>query len=309
MFYLMFVVKLYFLTMYQISMDFLAGASRAWALETFWKGALSPVAIRGGRELKDITSMMCDMIDEYEPVWRQSIHIHPNIAYVVGGIPDITTRRQGNDWRGNYEEVIFDFDHTLALDYLDSEYHRCDQKLKQKGVIPVFATIATMDLERWNNHRNTKPINPWKTRATDYLLLQSEYPEMQDNLNSLIVDANDMLRRMNRRNGVETLDLARHIITPREGCKGGEIKYKIRTGGDKLHDGCHPTPKVAGEWVFHASAIRTVNRIQLSSPASVKITNDHSLNKCDFVGNPLHLSTFKYNLSDFNTNPRRYNLY
>ena len=280
-------------------MDFLGGASRAWALEKSFNGPLSPVAIQGGADLRKITSLMCDMIDEYEPVWRQSANIHPNIAYVIGGIPDITDKRHNNDRRGRYEEVVLDFDHTHAMDYLNSEYHLCELKLKQKGVIPVFATIATMDIERWNIHR----YNKFKT---DYLLHKSEYPRMQRELNSIIIDANEMIRNINKRNRVETLDLARHVLTPREGCKPGEIKYKIRTGTDKLHDGCHPTPEVTAQWIFHMSATKTVNRLQLSSPESVQIIENHSLNKCDFIGAPLHTSTFKYYLSDFNIHPRRH---
>ena len=54
------------------------------------------------------------------------------------------------------------------------------------------------------------------------------------------------------------------------------------------------------------SATKTVNRLQLSSPESVQIIENHSLNKCDFIGAPLHTSTFKYYLSDFNIHTRRH---
>ena len=280
-------------------MDCMGGASRARALESIFKGPLSPVTIQGGAELWKITDNLCQLIDDYEPVWSQTSHIHPNIAYVVGGIPDITDKRKYVNWRGRYEEVVLDFNRTHAYDYLNSEYRNCEYRIKQKGFIPAFATVATMDLAAWNNHRNTNHKNSRKPRATDYLLFQSEYPRMQIELNQIVMDTNSMIRQINYENGVETLDLARYVMTPREGCIPGEIKYKIRTGELKFVDGCHPTPALAAQWNFHMSAVKTINRLQLSSPLSVKIVHDHSKNLCDYSGVPLNLSNFKYHLSDF----------
>ena len=134
--------------------------------------------------MQDITTMLCNLIDTHEPVWRQFSHIHPNIAYVIGGLCDLTEKRKYRDWRGIYEEVIVEFDHEHALDYIDSVYHSSEYRIKQKGVTPVFATITTMDLENWNSHRNSHPVQPWKRRKTDYLLFQSEYPKMQWKLNN-----------------------------------------------------------------------------------------------------------------------------
>ena len=157
-----------------------------------------------------------------------------------------------------------------------------------------------MDLENWNTHRNTDPPQPWKRRKTDYLLFQSEYPQMQRNLNNIIIAANDIIRRINKGNNVETLDLARFTMTPREGTKPGEEKkYKIRTGKSNLHDGCHPSPSLKSQWVFHMSATKTINRLQLSSPEAVRIIDDASNHKCDIAGVPLHKSTLKHRPSDF----------
>ena len=281
-------------------MEFLAGASRAGTLKRMFEGDLSPVAVRGGAEMQEITTMLCNLIDTHEPVWRQFSHIHPNIAYVIGGLCDLTEKRKWRDWRGLYEEVIVDFDYEHALDFIDSEYRYSEYRIKQKGVVPVFATITTMDLENWNTHRNTDPPQPWKRRKTDYLLFQSEYPQMQRNLNNIIIAANDIIRRINKGNNVETLDLARFTMTPREGTKPGEEKkYKIRTGKSNLHDGCHPSPSLKSQWVFHMSATKTINRLQLSSPEAVRIIDDASNHKCDIAGVPLHKSTLKYRPSDF----------
>ena len=288
-------------------MDFLAGASRAGALKTMFEGDLSPVAVRGGAELQDITTMLCNLVDEYEPVWRQTINIHPNIAYVIGGLCDLTEKRKHRDWRGLYEEVIVDFDFRHALDYIDSEYRYSEHRIKQKGVIPVFSTITTMDILNWNTHRNTKPVQPWLRRKTDYLLFQADYPRMQSNLNNIIIHANEIIRNINRQNNVMTLDLARHVMIPREGTvPGEEVKYKIRTGKALLHDGCHPAPSLKREWVFHMSATKTINRLQLSSPEAIKITDDASRNICDLAGIPLHKSSFRYKLADFHSHSRRY---
>ena len=189
-------------------------------------------------------------------------------------------------------------------------YHSSEYRIKQKGVTPVFATITTMDLENWNSHRNSHPVQPWKRRKTDYLLFQSEYPKMQWKLNNIIIAANDIIRKINKRNNVMTLDLARYTMTPREGTMPGEeIKYKIRTGKANLHDGCHPSPSLKREWVFHMSATKTINRLQLSSPEAVRIIDDASHHKCDIAGVPLHKSTLKYKPADFHSHrfhSRRY---
>ena len=281
-------------------MDFMAASSRAGALKMMFEGDLSPVAVRGGAEMKDITNMLCDMVDKYEPVWKQMSHIHPKIAYVIGGLCDLTEKRKHRDWKGLYEEVIVDFEYHHALDYIDSEYRYSEYRIKQKGVIPVFATITTMDLKNWNTFRNTQPVQPWKRRKTDYLLFQAEYPRMQKNLNNIIISANEIIRKINKENQVTTLDLARYVMTPREGTKPGqEIKYKIRTGKTNLHDGCHPSPSLKREWVYHMSATKTINRIQLSSPEAVRIIEEASQGKCDLAGVSLQESTLKHKLSDF----------
>ena len=290
-------------------MEFMVGASRAGALTRMFEGDLCPVAVRGGAELPEITTMLCNLVDEYEPIWRQTIKIHPNIAYVIGGLCDLTEKRRHRDWRGLYEEVIVNFDFQHAIDYIDSEYRYSEFRIKQKGVTPVFATITTMDLMNWNTHRNTQPAQPWKRRKTDYLLFQAEYPRLQRNLNNIIIAANDIIRNINRQNNVMTLDLAKYVMIPREGTKPGEeVKYKIRTGKANLHDGCHPTPSLKREWVFHMSATKTVNRLQLSSPEAVKIIDDASHHRCDLAGIPLQKSSFKYKLSDFRSYTRSYSL-
>ena len=68
-------------------MDFMSGASRAGTLKMMFEGDLYPVAVRGGAEMQDTTNMLCDLVETIE---RLISHIHPKIAYVIGGLCDLT---------------------------------------------------------------------------------------------------------------------------------------------------------------------------------------------------------------------------
>ena len=94
---------------------------------------------------------------------------------------------------------------------------------------------------------------------------------------------------------------AKFRLKPRINIPGEDMKYKIRTGKSHLHDGCHPSLSIKREWNFHMSAVKTVNRLQLSSPEAVKIIDEASHHRCDLTGVPIEKSTFKFKLSDFNT--------
>lgn len=243
-------------------MDFLGGSSRVWAVENLFQSTLSQVVVVPGGKFRTITDALCDLIDLYEPVWKQTHPRHPNIAYVIGGIPDITTRLRGNGWGPRYEEVVMNTEVGTTLDYINAELRDCEKRLKKKGVVPVFATVATMDLETWNLHRLAK-------KKTSCLHYQANYPSMQMELNESIFGVNELVRQINAENGVKDPDLARYIMTPREGCCDRETRFKIRTGPTKFKDGCHPTPSVASEWSFHLTEVQQENRSRISELNSV----------------------------------------
>ena len=243
-------------------MDFLGGSSRVWAVENLFQSTLSQVVVVPGGSYRIITDALCELMDLYEPVWRQTHPEHPNIAYVIGGIPDLSTRLQGNGWGSRYEEVIMDSEIGIALDFINAELRASEKQLKKKGALPVYATIATMDLEIWNTTRLSKG-------KTSCLLYQDRYPTMQMDLNEVVHGANTIIRQINFENGVKDPDLARYIMTPREGCAGSVMKYKVRTGPTKFHDGCHPTPALAEEWSHHLCGVQRENRTRFSSLRSI----------------------------------------
>ena len=239
-------------------MDFLGGSSRVWAVENLFQSTLSQVVVVPGGTYRQITDALCELINMYEPVWKQTHPIHPNIVYVIGGIPDLSTRIQGNGWGSRYEEVVMDTATGEALDYINAELRASEKQLKKKGALPVYATIATMDLKIWNTHR-------MKKGKTSCLLYKDRYEDMQRDLNEVVHGANSIIHHINAENGVQVPDLSRYIMTPREGCSGSVIKYKIRTGPTKFTDGCHPTSTLAQEWSLHLCDVQRQNRTRFSS--------------------------------------------
>ena len=278
------------LTTYSI-MDFGAFTSRGESFERILKGNLFKTVVIKGGKLEKLTRELCAMIDRYEPIWKQLIHLHPNIAYVGAGVPNITDKVKYSTWRGKYEEVVMTWSDS-DYERLQSEYRLTEQILKTKGVTPVFCTIAPMDLKNWNEHRNT-PQGRNGYRATDYLIHQSEYPRMQFEQVQVITRMNEFIRQINRENDVLDLDLAKFVMIPREGCTGrAEQRYKVSTGYAKFVDGCHATPRLARQWSMHAAVVASDNRKRLSSAETLRIANLPS-DEFDIIGVPLHKSTLR----------------
>ena len=280
------------LTTYSI-MDFGAFTSRGESFERILKGDLFKTVVLKGGKLERITRELCAMIDRYEPIWKQLTHIHPNIAYVGAGVPDITDKIKYSTWRGKYEEVVMTWSES-DYERLQSEYRLTEQILKTKGATPVFCTIAPMDLNNWNVHRNT-PQGRNGYRATDYLIHQSEYPRMQFEQVQVITRINEFIRHINYENGVLDLDLAKFVMIPREGCNGREQRYKVSTGYAKFVDGCHATPRLARQWSMHAAVVASDNRKRLSSAEALRIAK-LPVDKYDIVGVPLHKSKLQLNI-------------
>ena len=242
-------------------MDFLGGASRVWGVEKMFQSSLSQVVVIPGGKIRLITDGLSDLVRKYEPVWRQSNHQHPNIVYVMGGIPDITTRLKGNGWGRNapYEEVVMDTDVPTTLDYVHAEIRSSEKRLKRMGAVPVFCTVTTMDLEAYNLHRMYKG-------KTSCLMYRHQYPRMQIELNEAILKVNDIIREVNVQNGVMTPDFARYTMTAREVLsETQDTKFKIRTGPSRFTDGCHPTKELSNKWSYHLANVQKDNRAKLST--------------------------------------------
>ena len=281
-------------------MEFWCSSSRGGAIAHQIRSKFQKFEVIPGGTLRKITATLCQMVDENEHRWSQLASIHPNIAYVIGGIPDVTERLQRIERRGErYEEVVFNRGVDACVQAVSWEYEYCEHLLKQKNLIPVFATIATMDLAIWNKHRMTPPRDPRKRRATDYLIYESQYPDMQYNLNNAIMQINDNIRLMNQNNNVDDLDLANYILIPREGNDQNNInntnRYKIRTGKAKLRDGCHASPATAKKWLDHARAVYSSNRYKVSSPLALQCIKNQGPDY-DLMGVPMEYSTLNMDI-------------
>ncbi len=126
-------------------MEFGAFTSRGASFETILRGHSFRVKVVPGGKLVRLTRELCGMIDQFEPIWKQFNHIHPMIAYVGAGIPDITEKREYQNWRGKNQEVVMDWEDS-EYDRLQAEYRATDMTLKGKGVTPIFATIPPWTL-------------------------------------------------------------------------------------------------------------------------------------------------------------------
>ena len=134
-------------------MDVFFGTSRGMPLEEhFSSGARAAFWTKGGAHLSSLSDMALKLLRDNQHLYRDVQHLHPNIVYFIGGLPDITSKI--NDHR--YQEIIYN-------EATHETYHRVTNIIRtishtiiQANAIPCFATITPMSLEQWNNTRLNK---------------------------------------------------------------------------------------------------------------------------------------------------------
>ena len=122
-----------------------------------------------------------------------------------------------------------------------------------------FATITSISLKTWNNHRLS-------TRKTSILKYEAQYESMQDNLIQATVDINKYIICSNDKNGMPTPRLAKKIIkkvrkiqanTPSILCqitRQSPLQWKYSRRMDKHHQPYNTrsqTPRPFLQWILH----------------------------------------------------------
>ena len=163
------------------------------------------------------------------------------IIYFVCGIPDLCTLAR--DRLTHYEESFIDMDvdeEFIITSYME-KLNRVAHDFKTLGHYVVFATICTMNFEKWNSHRLEKG-------KTSHLSFDSRYANMQLRLNAILVTLNQRITSLNVENRMAT-PLIHNYIHQR--CTNGKIRYKYT----KLVDGVHPSDDIGFKWVEHFAQV------------------------------------------------------
>ena len=146
--------------------------------------------------------------------------------YFLCGVPDIT--RLGKDKPEHYRECVYDENPATTSERYCSELRQTQRDISARGAIPIFYTIAKVNLEKYNLHSLNK-------NYTSHLKLQDQYPVMQSNLNQAIDSVNHCIYNLNKSFRVSTPFLHQNI-TSRRGRKNR--RYFI-TKWELLYDRLH----------------------------------------------------------------------
>ena len=234
-------------------MDVFVGTSRGMPLEEhFSSGARAAFWTKGGAHLSSLSDMALKLLRDNQHLYRDVQHLHPNIVYFIGGLPDITSKI--NDHR--YQEIIYN-------EATHETYHRVTNIIRtishtiiQANAIPCFATITPMSLEQWNNTRLNKGY-------TSYLLHHHQYEDMNHLLNSAIININNFILDLNNLNNVDTPKFASCIIKKRGQGRDHRIMFS------RLHDGCHPTEAIIKKWKTELEDVMSSNRYRNATEAGL----------------------------------------
>ena len=174
----------------------------------------------------------------------KTYHSSNNVIYIMGGIPDITTRLKGKD----YDEVIFEGEsHTVAASVI--EKFKELKSLENAANKIVFCTITTVDLFKWNSVR----VEQQKTK---FLYHIHKYSDMQHNLNTCINEINRSLTEINSDSYLHTPFLHRFVTKNK---RNGRKHYQYQW----LEDGVHPSRELVLKWIEQLETAIKVNQTRL----------------------------------------------
>ena len=176
---------------------------------------------------------------------RMDASAGPNFVYIIGGLPDTTVMIKDRKYR--YQEVIFTDTPNKKSQELISTYLDARYRIREKGAIPVFSTITTMNIYDWNCER-------FDQRKTKFLIHSPYYSDMQYFLNETLDLVNAQIFVMNNLNMVETPHFAGSVRTKRGEGQGYRSRYY------RLADGVHPVEDVIEEWQTTLDWVVAANR-------------------------------------------------
>ena len=190
---------------------------------------------RSSAKLEELQYNAFDFLEKHED--PTNCHV-----YFVAGVCDITYR----DRHGSYDEVYFIESPHDTITRIKNLIDSISLDILAYGAKPCFATIIPSCLEKWNFHRLAN-------HKTSHLLHFHQYSDMQQLLNSTILEINRHIITTNKANLMETPLLASTIITQRQLSPG-------RFHFSRLADGVHPTKDLSEQWVARLKKSMANNR-------------------------------------------------
>lgn len=171
------------------------------------------------------------------------------IIYFISGIPDICSRDKSENYEESYLELYKD---GQEIDHVEKFKNLIKDALRYLRTIPrckiVFSTIATISFDVWNSTRMAQG-------KTKFLKYSARYPEMQEKLNSSLVEINNFITSVNAGNGVITP----FLHSPVQKSKYGKVRYMY----SKLVDGVHPSIELSEVWIGRLRAVVSENEANL----------------------------------------------
>ena len=107
--------------------------------------------------------------------------------YIMGGINDITHKH--SSWQ--YTEVTYTEKSEDTIQRVINDLENCATTIKEKGATPIFCTITSSDITKYNHHM-------LKKRWTRTLRHENQYTNMQTELEKTIIAINAHIVTMNQ---------------------------------------------------------------------------------------------------------------
>ena len=221
------------------------------------------VATSRGRPLQDYFTSRPNTIMEYRPGASTEMltHVaedkmkklptprigHKHHVYFLSGLCDLTRRDRDKDT--GYDEFTFMHNVEEADSLIERIHESSSAIITQYDAIPIYCTIAPMDISKWNHHRLS-------IGKTSYLLHYNHYQDMQENLINSTVFINHSICNRNAYNNMDTPRISHEIIYKPNARRP---TYRMRYS-NLSEDGCHPTEDVNCQWRINIDLCATTNR-------------------------------------------------
>ena len=212
--------------------------------------------VHPGAKLNFLTARAEKMIDTTMRLYGHKYDTQDIHVYILGGLCDITHKIS----EGWYTECIYTENTEDTIRRVTGEFDKCAEKIKKKGAKPIFCTITSCDIAKYNTHLLT-------TRKTYTLHHQHNYAEMQKNLEIAIKAINAHIVTINQNNHAST-PYTHSEVHKRRGSKPSYFKWVY----DRLHDGVHGTHETKNGWAHIIGRAMTANK--------TRITTDTDYDEC-----------------------------
>lgn len=209
-------------------MNIIVATSRGVGLADRLADINTKVYVHPGGKLSEMTDKI---VKSLTPPGSPSTKTH---IYFVSGIPDITTRIQEHPY---HQEIVYTENPIDTFNRIKAGIINANNKILSAGAIPIFCTIPSTKILKYNNFRLQK-------RRTNRLYYKDNYSIMQRKLESALDLINEEITAINVANDMSTPYL--HVIIKKGTGTKEDRKYTYYY--NKLYDGVHATDKTKKSW-------------------------------------------------------------